>query len=212
MRDNVFSNDGGDAAFAKARNQRQAEYLKVLEQCRVAVTPDGVDVGFITGFFAERVTEFDEGTVAKYNFPIWKTIGCVLSFNMEFYYAFLNCDGSRPPDFRRDICGVTDVLDASSNQMEIAKGLESYLVAAAALARRIGSSTYDGWRSLLVQVEFEQAHGVVVFEKEGAFDAFFKKLTNLLHLLWADNEIAQHNSVTQHTPTPTQGRPKIRKV
>jgi len=157
MREDVFNQDG-DVACARAREKRQAEYLKALKDCRVAVTPGGVDVGFVSGFFAERVGEFDAGTVAKYDFPIWKTIGCVLSFNMEFYYAFLDCDGSRSPDVRKDICGMTDVLDASSDQMEISKGLESYLVAAAALARRIGSSTYEGWRTLLVQIEFEQAH------------------------------------------------------
>lgn len=207
MRDNTSVYDPDEEiARSKARQKAQEEYMAGFERGAVGVTSEGVDIAYVRSFFADRIEEFDGGRVTRYDFPIWKTIGYVLSYDMDFPYSFLNTEPGEIPDLKRDLCGISDSLPAAEDQTAICEALKSYLVAAAALARRIGSSTYEGWRALLVQVEFEGRRGNVVFEGQGVFARFYKRLTELLRFLWADNEISQHNSIAQpHPPHPPAG-------
>ena len=118
----------------------------------------------------------------------------------------------RPPTVEKDLCSMTGWLSEEEAQQEIHVALKRCLVAAGALARRIGSSTYEGWRQLLVDHEFCQRQGSYFFGSEREFKAFHSKLTELTHLLWADNEIARQISIAQNTPHTSKNTPKKRGV
>jgi len=168
-------------------------YLKGFGKHWAGITPRGIDVEYVKRFFDECIEEFDGGMVSRFDYPIWTTIRYVLSYSMEFDYSYKNAiDGEKIEDM--------DLLPAAADRDEIGDMIESYLIAAAALAERINSSTYAGWRELIARMEFvDNAWWQGAFVDENDFDAFFKKHNELLHLLWADNEIMKHN-VTLKNP------------
>ena len=92
-------------------------------------------------------------------------------------------------------------LGEEKDQQEIHAALKRFLIAAGALAQRIGSSTYDGWRQLLVEREFCKRTGTNDFESRKKFIPFRDKCAELTKLLWADNEIFRQNSIA-HTAPP----------
>ena len=196
----------------KAEAKRRAEFAAIFDKGAAGVKDGKLDMDHIRWFFSKLVDEFNSGVVSGYDYPMWDTVGKVLSFDMDFSYSYIDTPEDRPPTVEKDLCGMSGWLSEESAQQEIHVALKGYLVAAGALARRIGSSTYDGWRQLLVDREFCQRRGSYFFGSEQEFKAFHGKLTELTHLLWADNEIVRQISIAQNTPHTTKNTPKKRGV
>lgn len=187
-----------------AETKRRSEFAGLFERYAVGVKSGVLDMNLFRRFFADRRDELAAGIVSKYNFPIWETIGKVLSFDMEYVYSYVDVTGDIGQAGADDICCESDFLAEERAQREINEALKSYLVAAGALARRIGSSTCDGFRQLLVEREFSRVTGTRYFDSEDAFGGFLVRLTELLHLLWADNEISRQISIAQMPPHPSK--------
>ena len=196
----------------QAEAKRRAEFAALFDKGAAGVKDGTLDMDHIRWFFSRLVGEFNSGVVSRYDYPIWDTIGKVLTFDMEFFYAYIDMPEDRPPTVERDVCSVSGWLLEEEAQQEIHDALKRYLVAAGALARRIGSSTYDGWRQLLVDREFYQRRGSHFFGSDKEFWTFHGNLKELTHLLWADNEIASHNSIAQNDPHTPKNTPKKRVV
>ena len=192
----------------KAAAKRRVEFAALFEKGAAGVKDGALDMDHIRCFFSNLVGEFNSGVVSGYDYPIWDTIGKVLSFDMRYSYAYVEIPENRQPDIKRDLCSEMGWLDEENSQREIHVAFKEYLVAAGALARRIGSSTYEGWRQLLVDREFRRSQGACFFGSEREFWAFHGKLKELTHLLWADNEIARHISVAQNGPHTSKTPPK----
>lgn len=196
----------------KAEAKRRAEFSALFDKGAAGVKDGKLDMDHIRWFFSTLVDEFNSGVVSGYDYPMWGTVGKVLSFDMDFFYAYVDIPEDRPPTVEKDLCSMTGWLSEEEAQQEIHVALKRYLVAAGALARRIGSSTYEGWRQLLVDREFCQRQGSYFFGSEREFRAFHSKLTELTRLLWADNEIARQISIAQNTPHTSKNTPKKRGV
>lgn len=188
-----------DLQECKAEAQRRDDFANLFDDDAVGARDGILDIELFRRFFADRRRELVSGVIAKYDFPIWDTIGKVLSFNMEYFYSYIDAPAGKQAS-NDDICSDTGWLAEEGGQREIHEALKGCLVAAGALARQIESSTYDGFRQLLVEREFKKVKGSCFFESEEEFGVFLKRYTELLHLLWADNEIARQISATQVTP------------
>ena len=196
----------------EAQISRREAFADIFEKDAVGVKDGVLDMGLFRRFFSDRTNELGAGIVSKYDFPIWDTIGKVLSFDMSYFFSYVDRVESCTSVTSEDIYTETDSLDEEQDQREIHEALKGYLVAAGALARQIGSSTYDGWRQLLVEREFLRTHEARFFASEDEFAKFMSRYTELSHLLWADNEIWRRISVAQPPPPPLQKGPKKRGV
>ena len=192
----------------EAADSRREAFADLFEKDAVGVRDGVLDMGLFRRFFSDRTSELGAGIVSKYDFPIWDTIGKVLSFDMGYFFSYVDkaekCTSVTP----EDIYTETGSLGEEQDQREIHEALKGCLVAAGALARQIGSSTYDGWRQLLVEREFVRTRGSRFFASEDEFAKFKSRYTELSHLLWADNEIWRRISVAQPTPHPLKKGPK----
>lgn len=199
-----------------AEDKRRAEFAALFEKGAAGVKDGKLDMDYMRWFFANFETHLAMGVVPMFDYSIWKTIGKVLSFDMEYSYAYIDLPEDRAPEVERDLCGETNWLREESDQQALHELLKENLVALGAYARRIESSTYDGWRQLLIGRAFCRRFSTNFFESEEAFEKFYEKYMDLIRVLWADNEIMRHFSAEKtiaqtHPHTPVNG-PKKRKV
>jgi len=188
-----------EAERVKARDKRHAEFWDGLRDLDT-----GIQLGRLTPqerirqVMDEGVAAFDAGIVPPMH-PCWKSIRYIGSFDMTYNYT-----GSieRDPDQETGrtyyaICGNWDSLDEVSLTELLRKELTHFLTAAGSLAKRTGSSTYEGWIQLIMDINFEHRSSFWVFSKDYSFEAFYEKIEALTHRLWADNAIAQHTPTTR---------------
>ena len=197
---------------SNAESKRRAEFAALFEKGAAGVKDGKLDMDTIRWFLGDVTDRLDAGVVYNYDSPIWDTIGKVLSFDMEYFFSYVDRPEGREPDLERDLCGETGWLGEEKDQQEIHAALKRFLISAGALAQRIGSSTYDGWRQLLVEREFCKRKGTNYFESEKKFIPFRDKCAELNKLLWADNEIFRRNSITHTAPHTTKKSPQKRGV
>ena len=189
----------------EAESKRKDDFADIFEEGAAGVRDGVLDMDLFRRFFRDRTDEIESGIVSKYDFPIWDTIGKVLSFDMTYHFTYVDAMTSRGRASTDDICCDTGWLSEEKEQREIHDAMKGYLVAAGALARQIGSSTYDGWRRLLVEREFGRSKvGTCFFDSEDEFAKFLGKFKELFRLLWADNEIFKRIAASQAAPHPSK--------
>ena len=178
-----------ETASDAARDKRQAEYEKGLKEACPFTTRADI-AGVTLRHLAEETADVDGGKVARlenYHETDLDVIGYVLSFRMECEFAFWEYDEATK---KYAMIGGTDCIPAANVQERIYLDFRQYIMALAARARTIGSSTYDGWRELLIELEYDGSRGIVYFKNSKAFASFKDRLIVLYKQLWADNAIA----------------------
>lgn len=192
-----------------AEDKRRAEFAALFEKGAAGVKDGKLDMDYMRWFFANFEAQLAKEGVPMFDYSLWKTIGKALSFDMEYSYSYIDLPEDRPPEVERDICGELGWLREESDQQTLHELLKENLVALGAYARRIGSSTYDGWRQLLIERAFchRAAAATNFFESEEAFEKFHEKYMGLIQVLWTDNEIMRHFSgektiAQTHPPHP----------
>jgi len=187
-----------EAERVKARDKRHAEFWEGLKEIDIAVrhnqmTPQD-HVRWILG---EDIRAFDKGVVPK-ECGGWNVLDYIGSFDMTYAYPGVMPDGrdEKTGHTYYTIYGNWDSLDEVSLTEILRKELTRYLTAAGSLAKRTGSSTYEGWVQLMMDINFTFRNSFHIFSKDYPFEAFREKIEALNRHLWADSAIAQH---TPHT-------------
>lgn len=199
-----------EAERLRAENEHEAAYNQGLKASLGFFADDShhqIDV--LRRFFDDRIAEFDHGKVSKFDFILLDTIGYILSFDMTYAYTgvcTIDIDKETGRDIL-DVCGLSDEIDAVTDQKELKKQFEEYLLAGAALAKRIDSSTYPDWIELLTSLKFTEQPGSMAFKTIDDFNEFSQKLQAIVLQIWADNEVYLRNLKIQ----PRKPHAKARK-
>ncbi|MBQ0032824.1 MAG: hypothetical protein KBT68_08495, partial [bacterium] len=125
---------------SNAESKRRAEFAALFDKGAAGVKDGKLDMDTIRWFLGDVAARLDAGVVYNYDSPIWDTIGKALSFDMEYFFSYVDRPEGREPDLERDLCGETGWLGEEKDQQEIHAALKRVLISAGALAQRIGSS------------------------------------------------------------------------
>jgi len=140
-----------------------------------------------------QVAAFDAGNVPLDIFG-WHIVEYVGSFDMRYDYLGTTWAGddeaTGEPFFKADI--RMDSLDEVAITAQVRKSLHDYLVAGAALAKRIGSAAYEGWIAMLLDVTQNHRSSFHVFSEEYPFQTFYDTWRETIKRTWADNEVSLH--------------------
>lgn len=177
-----------EAQRREAHDTRMADYLAGLDKVKGYVPKNMTIMDITLDFLQQRIEELDKGLISPRFFVQWECVFYILSFDMEYKYTGV-CESGFDEDTNLpllDICGASDYLEEFDAQKRLRKIFNKYLTAAAAFAKRIGSSAYSGWLELLTES---------TFEFHCKFEKYEEKMTELTHLTWAENEVFKHNQM-----------------
>lgn len=178
--------------------QRQAkldEFNEGIRRIRPYSIDDEADfdvMALVKRFLAERAAECDRGHVSTFEYrSVWDTVIFLGSFNTWYYYLDATANGDDDQglpawEYFSNSESINENLGRDLREM-----LMGYLVSAAALARKAGSPTYDGWIALMMRLKFTRNGFDVVFTDKADGEQFVSRIIDLAHRLWADNEVYQ---------------------
>lgn len=183
-----------DMEQKRACEECRTKYLSGLKKLVGYIPEWETHMTIIKRVFSDCIREMDENTPSKHEFFFWDVIAYIAGFNMEYHYVGKVCEET-PKTGKQEwnVVGLSDEIPEVGDQQIIKKLMIDYLLAGAALAKRIGSSTYKTWTDLLIQITYGTNGFSRLFKEAKEADCFNETLVSVRRQIWVDSEVYRYN-------------------
>ena len=167
--------------MAKKELKKKPTYAEHLAAWAKDISGGKDPIAWTLDFIDGLVHDLDSGKVTPYDSKCWYLMYFVMTYKFD------------------------NVLSLEATNCSLfERAMQEFLTAAAALAKRINSLTYDTFADLLADLKFRGGTCGQKFSAED-YPPFDEARRSALKRLWADNEVYRYN---QYLQAPRKNTPK----